>query len=103
MEAGPVRAKPQAASLNYLRQGASEPSPFQIVERAGPLAHMRAVLNAPPAQGFHDPRGFWEPRPILPESGSEPYLPPAISQKILDGVPLTDRELDAVIFGMWEE
>ncbi len=91
-------------ALNYLRQGPyTEPPPFQKVERAGMWAHMHAVLNAPPARGFHDPRGFWEPRPILPESGSGPYLPPAISQKILDGVPLTDEELDAVIFGAWEK
>jgi predicted phage terminase large subunit-like protein len=85
-------------ALNYLRQGPyTEPSPFQIVERAGPAAQLRAVLNAPPARGFHDPRGFWEPRPILPMQGHD--IPADIGKAIIDGVPLTPRQEDRLLFG----
>jgi predicted phage terminase large subunit-like protein len=54
-------------ALSFLREGYSiEPPPFQIVERPGPLAWLRAALaERPPLPRTQNQ--FWEPHPVLPQ------------------------------------
>ena len=89
-----------AQALNYLREGPyTEPPPFQIVERAGPLAQLRAVLSAPVVPTRYDPRGFWEPRPFLTEVGHQLTGEAAeASRRIAEGNSRPD-DIDKVMWG----
>jgi predicted phage terminase large subunit-like protein len=91
-------------ALNYLRQGAyTEPPPFLIVERPGPLAELRAALSRPSARAMQDPRGFYEPRPILPGVGHQLTGEAAeASRRIAEGNSRPD-DIDKVMWGGFED
>jgi hypothetical protein len=90
-------------ALNHLREGPyTEPPPFQIVERQGPLAELRAMLGRPSARAMQDPRGFWQPRPVLPEAAHQVSGEAAeASRRIAEGSSRPD-DIDKVMWGGME-
>jgi predicted phage terminase large subunit-like protein len=89
-------------ALNYLREGPySEPPPFDVIERVGPVAQLRAVLAG--RSSFRSWGGFAEQRPILPQPAYEMSREVAeASRRIAEGNSRPD-DIDKIMWGSIED